>query len=79
MPVKVGENLIEAIDEDLNTTGSNFDFELWQPERKDHREIPDNSQGICNGNWGNYFGNIRTALVYLELAPDPSGSLASVP
>ena len=28
---------------------------------------------------GHYLGNIRAALVYLELAPDPSGSLASVP
>ena len=52
IPVKVGENLMEAIDEDLNTTGPHFDFELWQPERKDHREIPDNSKWDRNGNWG---------------------------
>ena len=43
--VDVEENLIEAIDEDLKTAGPNFDFELWQPASKNHREIPDSSQG----------------------------------
>ena len=43
--VKVGKNLIEAIDEDLITTGPIFDFELWQPANKIHLEIPDDSQG----------------------------------
>ena len=45
IPVRVGENLIEAIDDDLKPDGFNFDFELWQPASKNHREIPDESQG----------------------------------
>ena len=49
MPVKVGEKLEEAIDEDLKTAGPNCDIELWQPERKDHREIPDHSRGNETG------------------------------
>ena len=35
----------EASDEDLKTVGPNFDFELWQPARKNHRKMPDDSQG----------------------------------
>ena len=45
IPVKVGENLIKVIDEDLKTAGPNFDIELWQPASENHREIPDGSQG----------------------------------
>ena len=32
-------------DDDLKPDGFNFDFELWQPASKNHREIPDESQG----------------------------------
>jgi hypothetical protein len=67
-----------AIDEDLKTAGLIFDFEPWRPQSKNHREIPNDSLGIETV-IGKYPGNIRTALVYLEFAPDPSGSLASVP
>ena len=45
MPVKVGGNLIDGIDEDLKTVAFNFDLELWQPASKNRREIPDESQG----------------------------------
>ena len=45
IPVKVGENLTEAIDEHMKTAGPNFDIELWQSASKNRREIPDDSQG----------------------------------
>ena len=45
MPVKVGENLLEAIDEELKVAGPNFDIVLWRPANKTRREIPDDSQG----------------------------------
>ena len=50
MLVKVGENLMEAVDEYLKTGGPNFDVELCQPASKNHWEIPGDSQGIEKGN-----------------------------
>ena len=69
---------MDASNEDLRNAGPNFDFEPWRPQSKNHREIPNDSLGIETV-IGKYPGNIRTALVYLDMAPDPSGSLASVP
>ena len=44
-----GKSLIGAIDDDLKTAGPNPDFEPWRPQSKNHREIPDDSQGTETG------------------------------
>ena len=36
---------MEASNEDLKSDGPNLDFELRQPASKNHREIPNDSQG----------------------------------
>ena len=36
---------MEASNEDLRNAGPNPYFELWQPVSKNHRKMPDDSQG----------------------------------
>ena len=44
MPVKVGDNLKEAIDGDLKVADPNLDIELRQPASENDPEIPDDSE-----------------------------------
>ncbi len=68
---------MEASNEDLRNAGPNLYFELWQPASKAIRKYPMTSRGI-ESRIGALSWQIRTALFYLDMAPDPSGSLASV-
>ena len=68
---------MEGSTEDLRSAGPNLDFELWQPASKAIRKYPMTPRGIETG-IGALSWQIRTALFYLEMAPDPSGGLASV-
>ena len=55
-----------------------LNIELRQPGAKTIGKYPMTPRGLKR-EFEHYPGNARTTLVYLELAPDPSGSLASVP
>ena len=41
--VKVGSEVVNLVDEDLQLAGSNFDFELWQPKRNETRHLSNDS------------------------------------
>lgn len=76
--IKVRETLKGVIYEDLKAGGPNFHFEPCRPERKVAGIYSITPRGLKR-ELGCYSGNNRTALGYPDLAPGPSGSLASVP
>ena len=62
----------------VSKTSPILNLELWQPGAKTIGKYPMTPRGLKR-EFEHYPGNARTALVYLELAPDPWGILASVP
>ena len=68
---------MEGSTEDLRSAGPTLDFELWQPASKAIRKYLMTPRGIETG-IGALSWQIRTELFYLDMAPDPSGSLPSV-
>ena len=41
--VKVGSEVVNLVDEDLQLAASDFDFELWQPESNETQHLRDDS------------------------------------